>query len=124
VRLLLDTHVLLWWLADTDALSEEVKELIDTEAEASFSAASVWEIAIKQAVGKVTGPPDLLSVLDRSGVVELPIRSTHAAEAGGLPRHHRDPFDRMLVAQARCEGLTLLSRDPQLRNYDVPLREV
>lgn len=124
MRLLLDTHVALWWLADDETLSEEIKQIIDTEAEAFISAASVWEIAIKQALGKLTGPPDLLDVLDRSGLVGLPIRSRHAGEAGGLPPLHRDPFDRMLVAQARCEGLTLLSRDPQMRRYDVPLRGV
>jgi PIN domain nuclease of toxin-antitoxin system len=122
--LLLDTHVVLWWLSDDETLSSEVKETIDTEAEVFLSVASVWEIAIKQALGKLTGPPDLLDVLDRSGLVELPIRSRHATEAGGLPLLHRDPFDRMLVAQARCEGLTLLSRDPQVRRYDVPLTAV
>ena len=124
MRLLLDTHVLRWWLADDETLAEEVKQLIDTEAEVFISAASVWEISIKQALGKLTGPPDLLDILGRSGLVELPIRSRHAAVAGALPALHRDPFDRMLVAQARCEGLTLLSRDPQLRRYDVPLRAV
>jgi PIN domain nuclease of toxin-antitoxin system len=124
VRLLLDTHVVLWWLADDETLPAEVKETIDTEAEAFISAASVWEIAIKQALGKLTGPPDLFDVLDRSGLVELPIRSRHAAEAGRLPLLHRDPFDRMLVAQARCEGLTLLSRDPQVQRYEVPVRAV
>jgi PIN domain nuclease of toxin-antitoxin system len=124
VRLLLDTHVVLWWLVDDETLAEEVKQLIDTEAEVFISAASVWEIAIKQALGKLSGPPDLLDVLDRSGLVGLPIRSRHAAEAGGLPLLHRDPFDRMLVAQARCEGLTLLSRDPLVGRYDVPLRAV
>ena len=124
MRLLLDTHVVLWWLTDDETLSDEVKQLIDTEVEAFISAASVWEIAIKQALGKLVGPPDLLDVLDRSGLLELPIRSRHAAAAGGLPLGHRDPFDRMLVAQARCEGLTLLSRDPQMRRYDVTLRGV
>jgi PIN domain nuclease of toxin-antitoxin system len=124
VRLLLDTHVVLWWLTDDDTLSAEVKETIDTEAEVFISAASVWEIAIKQALGKLTGPPDLLDALDRCGLTELPIRSRHAVEAGSLPLLHRDPFDRMLVAQARCDGLTLLSRDPQVQRYDVPLRKV
>jgi PIN domain nuclease of toxin-antitoxin system len=124
VRLLLDTHVVLWWLTDDETLSDEVKQLIDTEVEVFISAASVWEIAIKQALGKLVGPPDLLDVLDRSGLLELPIRSRHAAAAGGLPLGHRDPFDRMLVAQARCEGLTLLSRDPQMQGYDVTLRGV
>jgi len=124
VRLLLDTHVVLWWLMDDDALSAEVKEAIDTEAEVLVSAASVWEIAIKRALGKLDGPPDLLDVVADSGLVELPIRSRHAVEAGGLPPLHRDPFDRMLIAQARCEGLTLLSRDPQVQRYDVALRAV
>jgi PIN domain nuclease of toxin-antitoxin system len=124
VRLLLDTHVVLWWLADDDTLAAEVKETIDTEAEVFISAASVWEIAIKQALGKLTGPSHLFDILDRSGLVELPVRSRHAAEAGRLPPLHRDPFDRMLVAQARCEGLTLLSRDPQVHRYDVPVRPV
>ena len=124
MRLLLDTQVVLWWLTDDETLSDEVKQLIDTEVEVFISAASVWEIAIKQALGKLVGPPDLLDVLDRSGLLELPIRSRHAAAAGGLPLGHRDPFDRMLVAQARCEGLTLLSRDPQMHGYDVTLRGV
>lgn len=124
MRLLLDTHVVLWWLTDDETLSAEVKETIDTEAEVFISAASVWEIAIKRALGKVSAPLDLLDVLDRSGLVELPVRSRHAAEAGGLPPLHRDPFDRMLVAQARCEGLTLLSRDRQVQRYDVALRAV
>lgn len=124
MRLLLDTHVVLWWLMDDVTLSPEVKEAIDTEAEVYLSAASVWEISIKQALGKLAGPSDLLEVVSRCGLMELPIRARHAAEAGGLPPLHRDPFDRMLVAQARCEGLTLLSRDPQVQRYDVPLRAV
>jgi PIN domain nuclease of toxin-antitoxin system len=117
MRLLLDTHVVLWWLTDDETLSPEVKEVF-------ISAATVWEIAIKQALGKLTAPPDLLDVLDRSGLVELPIRSRHASDAGQLPLLHRDPFDRMLVAQARCEAMTLLSRDPQVQRYDVLVRAV
>lgn len=124
MRLLLDTHVVLWWLMDDDTLSTEVKETIDTEAEVLISAASVWEISIKQALGKLAGPPDLLDVVASCGLIELPVRSRHVVEAGGLPPLHRDPFDRMLVAQARCDGLTLVSRDPQVQRYDVPLRAV
>jgi PIN domain nuclease of toxin-antitoxin system len=124
VTLLLDTHVVLWWLTDDDTLSGKVKDAIDTEAEVFISVASVWEIAIKQALGKITGPPDLLNVVIGCGLIELPIRSRHAIEAGGLPPLHRDPFDRILVAQARCEGLTLLSRDPQVQRYDVAQRAV
>ncbi|HEY6795491.1 MAG TPA: type II toxin-antitoxin system VapC family toxin [Kineosporiaceae bacterium] len=73
---------------------------------------------------KLTGPPDLLDVLERCGLSELPIRSRHTAEAGSLPLLHRDPFDRMLVAQARCDGLTLLSRDPQVQRHDLSMRAV
>ncbi|MDQ1248408.1 MAG: hypothetical protein QG597_2780 [Actinomycetota bacterium] len=124
MRLLLDTHVVLWWLMDDDTLSTEIKETIDTEAEVLISTASVWEIAIKHALGKLTGPPDLLDIVVNCGLIELPIRSRHAIEAGRLPLLHRDPFDRMLVAQARCDGLTLVSRDPYVRRYDVPLRTV
>jgi PIN domain nuclease of toxin-antitoxin system len=120
MRLLLDTHVALWWLSDDETLAAEVKEAIDTEAGVFISAASVWEVAIKQALGKLTAPADLLDILGRSGLMELPIRHRHALAAGGLPPLHRDPVDRMLVAQARCEGLTLLTRDPQVQRYDVP----
>jgi PIN domain nuclease of toxin-antitoxin system len=124
VRFLLDTHIVLWWLTDDDTLSAEIKETIDTEAEVFISAASVWEIAIKQALGKLTGPPDLLDIVANCGLIELPIRSRHAIEAGALPPLHRDPFDRMLVAQARCDRLTLMTRDPHVHRYDVPLRTV
>ena len=124
MRLLLDTHVILWWLMDDDTLSADTKELIDTETDVFISAASVWEIAIKQALGKLIVSSDLIDVIDRSGLGELPIRSRHAVEAGSLPPLHRDPFDRMLVAQARCEDLTLLTRDSQVLRYDVTARTV
>jgi PIN domain nuclease of toxin-antitoxin system len=124
VSVLLDTHVVLWWLTDDSTLTEEVKELIDTEAEAYVSAASVWEIAIKASLGKLAVPAELGDALAESGLRELPVRSTHAWEAGSLPWLHRDPFDRILVAQARCENLTLLSRDPRIQRYDVPIRPV
>lgn len=124
MSLLLDTHVALWWLTDDDTLADDVKNAIDTETNVFLSVASVWEISIKQNLGKLEGPPDLLDVLGRSGLVELPIRAHHAVEAGGLPPHHRDPFDRMLVAQARSERLTLLTRDPRIQRYDVAVHAV
>ncbi len=124
MRFLLDTHVVLWWLADDEALAPDVKELIDTETHVFISAASVWEIAIKQALGKLTVTSDVYSALDRSGLNELPIRSRHAVEVGLLPPLHRDPFDRMLVAQARCEDLMLLTRNAKLLRYDVVARSV
>ncbi|ADB31483.1 PilT protein domain protein [Kribbella flavida DSM 17836] len=120
-RLLLDTHVLLWWLADGPELSGELKDRIDTELEVYVSAATVWELSIKAAAGKVTVPEDFSEVVLDGGVGELPIRLVHAQEAGALPLLHRDPFDRMLVAQARIEGLTLVTRDSAIHAYDVPV---
>ncbi|MGC4941786.1 type II toxin-antitoxin system VapC family toxin [Kribbella sp. DT2] len=118
-RLLLDTHVVLWWLSDDDELSPGVKDLIDSELEVYVSGASLWEISIKTAAGKLRMPEDWLDVVGQSGLLELPIRARHAAEAGRLPPLHRDPFDRMLVAQAQCEGLTLVTRDTLIHAYEV-----
>lgn len=119
LRLLLDTHVLLWWLADDPALSRAAAQVIASEPLVFVSAASAWEIAIKRALGKLEAPDDLEAAVDASGFVELPIRFDHAVLAGALPRHHDDPFDRMLVAQARCESLTLVTADPRLARYRV-----
>jgi PIN domain nuclease of toxin-antitoxin system len=119
VRLLLDTHVLLWWLADDPALGKRARRLIANEAEVFASAASAWEIAIKRALGKLEAPEDLAAALDAGGIGRMPMEFEHAAVAGALPRHHDDPFDRMLVAQAQCEGLTLLTSDPRLSSYAV-----
>ena len=119
MRLLLDTHVLLWWLADDPALSKSARKLIANEPEVFASAASAWEIAIKRALGKLEAPENLLGALEASGIQRLPIDFEHAALAGALPRHHDDPFDRMLVAQAQREGLTLLSSDARISHYAV-----
>ncbi len=119
MRLLLDTHVLLWWLADHPALSKQARHLIANEPEVFASAASAWEIAIKRALGKLEAPEDLRAALDASGIRRLPIELEHAAIAGALPRHHDDPFDRMLVAQAQHEGLTLLTSDARISSYAV-----
>ena len=119
MRLLLDTHVLLWWLADDPALGKRARRLIANEAEVFASAASAWEIAIKRALGKLEAPEDLAAALDAGGIGRMPMEFEHAAVAGALPRHHDDPFDRMLVAQAQCEGLTLLTSDPRLSRYAV-----
>jgi PIN domain nuclease of toxin-antitoxin system len=119
VRLLLDTHVLLWWLAGDATLARRARRLIANEPEVFASAASAWEIAIKRALGKLEAPEDLAAALDAGGIERLPIEFEHAAVAGSLPRHHDDPFDRMLVAQAQCEGLTLLTSDPRISSYAV-----
>jgi PIN domain nuclease of toxin-antitoxin system len=121
LRLLLDTHVVLWWLADDPALSNEVKDRLDREPDAWVSVATIWEVAIKQAIGKLPGPADLPERVAGSGFTTLPISAEHAMTAGRLPPHHRDPFDRMLIAQAKCEGLTLVTADANCRKYDVRL---
>jgi PIN domain nuclease of toxin-antitoxin system len=84
-----------------------------------FSAASIWEIAIKSAQGKLQVPGNLLGTMEQRGFVELPVLSRHAIIAGALPPHHRDPFDRMIVAQAQSEGLTVVTRDERIAAYDV-----
>jgi PIN domain nuclease of toxin-antitoxin system len=121
VSLLLDTHVVLWWLADDSSLSEGIKDRLDHEPDVRVSAATIWEISIKQALGMITAPTDLPERIRNSGFRELPIGFPHAVAAGRLPLVHRDPFDRMLVAQARCEDLTLVTRDPRCQQYDVAI---
>ena len=121
MRLLLDTHALLWWLADDPALSEPALAAIRTpETEVAVSAASAWEIAIKKALGKLDAPDDLLAQLEHHRFGCLAITAAHALLAGALPPHHHDPFDRMLVAQARAENLVLVTRDSRLALYGVP----
>lgn len=118
MRYLLDTHVLLWALADDPSLKPAQRSAIET-GQLHVSAASVWEVGIKSALGKLDVPADLFDVAERAGCRALPITWTHAQAAAALPPHHADPFDRMLIAQARCEGLVLLSSDRALAAYDV-----
>ena len=124
MRLLLDTHVILWWLGDPAELSGEVKDLLDTEPSVYISAVSAWEITIKQSLGKLDGPEDLAERIRDSQFTQLPITAGHGVRAGKLPSHHRDLFDRILVAQAQTEGLTILSRDTWIPQYDVPVMAV
>jgi PIN domain nuclease of toxin-antitoxin system len=121
VKLLLDTHVVLWWLEDNPTLSEDIKSALDREPEVYVSAASVWEVAIKQAKGKLLAPPDLPAKVRDSGFRELRISFEHAVIAGNLPMIHADPFDRMLVAQAKHENLTFVTRDTNCKSYDVAI---
>jgi PIN domain nuclease of toxin-antitoxin system len=115
---LADTHALLWWLADDARLSDRARKLIARgEVPVQFSAASVWEAEIKAAAGKLTLPDDLVEALEADGFLELPVIARHAQEAARLAPLHRDPFDRMLVAQARVEGLTVITADPKIAAY-------
>lgn len=119
-RILLDTHVLLWWLSDDPRLGSEARGLVGDAANSiHVSAASTWEIAIKQGAGKVTAPDDLDGIVDREGFEKLPISLYHGQQAGRLPLLHRDPFDRMLIAQAQAEGLDILTADEQIPRYGV-----
>ncbi|MGI9119067.1 MAG: type II toxin-antitoxin system VapC family toxin [Acidimicrobiales bacterium] len=120
--LLLDTHILLWWLGDDPTLPPRAAEAItDSETSVAVSAATAWEIAIKRAAGRLEAPEDLLDALEANHFAALAITASHAIAAGGLPLHHGDPFDRMLIAQARTEGLTLVSVDDRMAGYDVDL---
>ena len=120
MRLLLDTHVMLWWLNRDHRLTRPVRSSIEQQADQVLvSAASAWEIAIKRAMGKLEPPSRWHQEIAEYGFEPLAITFDHAREAGELPRHHADPFDRMLVAQARLEGLTLVTADPNIAHYDV-----
>lgn len=120
MRFLLDTHALLWWLAD-EGLTDQAKDAIADPANlVMVSAASAWEISIKKALGKLAAPDDLERQVDESGFTPLAISITHGLAAGQLPRLHDDPFDRMLIAQAFAEGLTVVTNDKRFSEYDVP----
>ena len=122
MNLLLDTHALLWWLADDPRLGSRAREAIAAaENLVVASAASAWEIAVKRALGKLEAPEDLSGALAEAGLQPLPITVEHAVAAGALPAHHADPFDRMLVAQAATEGLAIVTVDERIARYGVPV---
>jgi PIN domain nuclease of toxin-antitoxin system len=120
VNLLLDTHTLLWWLDDASLLAPPARAAIAEEGNLAFvSAAVAWEMSIKHAAGKLRCPDDLENAMAQNGFRPLAISIRHALKAGALPPHHTDPFDRLLVAQALAEGLTLVTRDPAMNAYGV-----
>jgi PIN domain nuclease of toxin-antitoxin system len=123
VSYLLDTHVLLWWMDDAPRLHSGVRDLIiNPDHDIVVSAASIWEAAIKRAIGKLQFDTSaLLQALRRDRVRLVPITAEHALAAGDLPRHHDDPFDRMLVAQAAVEGLSIVTHDRRLQQYGVDI---
>ncbi|MER8575693.1 type II toxin-antitoxin system VapC family toxin [Mesorhizobium sp. M1338] len=118
---LADTHIILWSISDDLRLSEQHRAILASEAVVFASAASVWEIAIKRSIGKLAAPDDLPTLLPRMQFQPLGVTFQHANAVGGLPRHHGDPFDRLLIAQAQLENLTILTADPHFSRYDVAL---
>lgn len=122
MRFLLDTNALLWVLQTPERLRPEaLAVLADRPNEVYVSIASIWESAIKAGTGKLVLPPEFLPTITSSGFRLLAIETTHALRVSSLPRHHRDPFDRLLIAQAMVEGLTLVTSDTMLPRYGVPI---
>jgi PIN domain nuclease of toxin-antitoxin system len=120
VKLLLDTHVLLWWLQDDPSLGTHARRAVERPDNLVFvSAATAWEIAGKRARGKLEAPGDVAEWIDGNSFTRLSIEVQHAVAAAELPHHHGDPFDRLLVAQAQLEGLTLTTNDDRIKEYDV-----
>jgi len=118
MNLLLDTHVLIWW-DEGRKLAAAARRAIEDADTVYVSAASAWEVAIKVGLGRLRPLRTVEEAVEESGFVELPITFRHAERVAGLPAHHRDPFDRLLIAQAELEGLTLVSRDPVFGRYVV-----
>lgn len=118
MRILLDTHLLLWWLMDDPALSAEARALVSERENVVFiSAVTMWEIWLKQSLGKLRLPADFEAKMTDEAFENLPLTYQHTRQLASLPWHHRDPFDRMLVAQARYENLVLLTADQVVSTY-------
>lgn len=123
-RLLLDTHVFLWWLENSPSLGAKAKEAIKNgRNEVYVSAATTWEISIKKALGKLQAPGDMDTIVEEERFLKLPISLYHGQMAGSLPSIHRDPFDRMLIAQAQAEGLMLVTSDGNFSRYGVRIMD-
>lgn len=126
MKLLIDTQCWLWWFAEPDRLKEEtIAQIVDETNELWFSVASVWEMGIKVGLGKLPLPETIdryiANRMKELGARSLEIRADHALQAAGLPLHHRDPFDRMLIAQAQVEGMVIVSADRMFARYDVEI---
>ncbi len=119
-RLLLDTHAFVWCLSDVSKLAEDARAAIaDPRNDVFVSAITGWEIAVKRAKGRMTAPDNLSAMIEERGFTHLPLTFHHAEQAGNLPTHHKDPFDRFLIAQARAEGLVLVTRDARIPLYGI-----
>ncbi len=120
MNLLLDTHVLLWWLDDDPTLSKAARQVISDGHNTAFvSVAALWEIRIKEALGKLNLPDDFEQVLQREPFLVLDVKARHVHALRQLPMLHRDPFDRLLITQAQTERLTLVTRDSAILRYDL-----
>jgi len=118
MRLLIDTQIFIWVLLDSDKLGAKARQVMLAAAEVFVSAASIWEIAIKAKIGKLEGDPDeFAEAIEQSGFRELMISARHAAKVHELPLYHRDPFDRLLIAQALTEPMRFLTADSMLEQY-------
>ncbi|MDF1591163.1 MAG: type II toxin-antitoxin system VapC family toxin [Desulfobacterales bacterium] len=125
MNLFLDTHILLWWLDDSPLLPEQARNAIaDIDNLIIIGAAVIWEIRIKQALGKLKIAPDFFDVIKRQGFEMLSITPYHAYAVGDLPKHHSDPFDRILIAQAKLEGLMVVTHDAIFKKYQIPILEI
>lgn len=119
---LLDTHVLLWWLAEPKKLSKRAFEIIaDQENEINVSSISFWELAIKSSIGRVTIPQNLLSIIEHNNFAILPMIAEEALSTLDLPNLHKDPFDRLLIAQTKYNGLIFITRDETIQDYPITL---
>ena len=123
MKLLLDSHAFLWWLVENPKLSAGARQAVaDPSSIVHVSAATVWELSIKAALGKLDlDGADLVEEIGENDFVELPMTARHSSAAANLPRHHEDPFDRMLIAQAQLEDLTIVTRDPAFRAYGIAI---
>ena len=119
MNLLLDSHVALWWLSGDESLGEDAAAEIERSDDVAVSVVTPWELGIKRAAGKLVYPDGLTEALVGAGFSMLPVSAAHAELAPMLPMHHRDPFDRMLVAQARLEALSIVTADAAITGYDV-----
>ena len=124
MRLLLDSHVLIWWLENPDRIARPLRDAISEPAnDVFFSAASIWELNIKSALNRLRLPQNFVMLLQQAGLDEMEINVSHAQATASLPLIHGDPFDRTLIAQALTEGLVLATRDRTIMRYDVPVLE-